>query len=237
MRSLFLTLALLAVAPALAQDGDTLVVTPGTPLATDWVTPGTTNWTVKLVQPMQQTVGTSTETYSLDGDDIVRVTTISVPMQGLNQVDSLRADAATLAPRLHRSSGGMMDLSLEFMDEGIAGTATPRNGETETIMEMTETPVFDGSWVSEIAQSLPLAEGLVARVPIYSVQGGLTDAVLTVTGQEEVDTADGTQTAWTVETQLGPQTVTSVINADTRDVLVTRLSPQPGVVIEIVPAD
>ncbi len=237
MRSLLLTLALLAVLPASAQESDTLVVAPGTALSTDWITPGTTTWTLKLVQPMKQDVGTSTETYSLDGDQVIRVSTVSIPMQGMNQTDSLRADAATLAPRFHRSTGGMMELSLEFMDEGVAGTAMPRNGETQTIMEMTETPVFDATWVGEIAQSLPLAEGLVARVPIFTVQGGVSDAILSVTGQEDVETADGTRTGWTVEMGLGPQTITSVIDVETRDVLLTRLAPQPGVLIEIVRAD
>ncbi len=238
MRSLLLiVLALLAVAPASAQaTGDTLVVSPGDALATDWITPGTTSWTLKLVQPVQQNVGTISERYDVVGDEVVRVVTVSIPMQGMTQTDSLVADAATLVPRLHRSTGGMVDASLEFMAEGIAGTSTPRDGATETVMEMTDAPVYDGAWLGEIAQSLPLAEGLVAKVPVYSVQGGVSDAVITVTGQEEVETADGARTGWTVEMNVGPQTVTTVVDAETREVLKTRLSPQPGVVIEAAPA-
>ena len=234
MRSLLLLAALLlGVTPAFAQ-ADTLQIVPGDgALVTDWIAPGTRTYTLRLVQPMQQNVGTTTETISVEGDEVVRVSVLSIPMQGMEQRDSLRAEAATLAPRYNRSTGGAADVSLEFMDEGVAGTATPRGQSTETIMEMTDAPVFDGSWVGEIAQSLPFAEGLVATVPVFTAQGGLTEAVLTVTGQETV----GERTGWTVEIDLGPQTLTQVVDVETREVLVLRLSPQPGVVIEVTPAD
>lgn len=236
MRCLLLAAALFA-APVVAQTADTLVVTPGTTLVTDWITPGTTTWTMKLVQPMQQTVGTMTREITIEGADVVRTSTLEVPMQGMSQTDVVRADAATLTPREHRSTGGMADVSLEFMAEGVVGTQTPRDGATETIMEMTDAPVFDGAWASEIAQSLPLVEGLVARIPIYSAQGGLTQVVAAVVGQEEVATAAGPRTAWTVDLDMGQMTVTTVIDAETRQALVTRFAPQPGVLIEIVPAD
>ncbi|MEM7789555.1 MAG: hypothetical protein AAF594_17685, partial [Bacteroidota bacterium] len=184
-------------------------------------------------QPMQQDVGTSTETIVLDGGEVIRTTVLSVPMQGMEQRDSLRAEAATLMPLLNRSGGGAAEVSLEFMAEGVVGTSTPRGGETETIMEMTDAPVFDGSWIGDIAQSLPFAEGLVAKAPVFTAQGGFIDAVMTVTGQETV----GDRTGWTVEIDLGPQTLTQVVDAETREMLVLRLSPQPGVVIEMTPTD
>jgi hypothetical protein len=236
MRLLFLA-ALVAAAPVAAQS-DTLLVAPGDgALATDWITPGTTTYTLRLVEPMTQNVGTSTETIAVEGGEVVRVTTVSVPMQGMEQRDSLRAVAATLAPRLQRSTGGPADVSLEFLPEGVAGTVSPRGGETVTVMEMTDAPVFDAAWIGEIAQSLPLAEGLVARVPIFSPQGGITDAVLTVTGQEQVERGGATRTAWVVEMALGPQTLTQYVDAETRESLGLRFSPQPGVVIEVVPAE
>lgn len=237
MRALLLS-ALLAAAPAALAQTDTLVVVPGDgQLATDWITPGTTDYTLRLLAPMQQDVGSSTETITVEDGTVTRVSVLSVPMQGIEQRDSLRADAATLTPLLHRSAGGAADVSLEFLPEGVAGTVAPRSGETETVMEMTDTPVFDAAWVGEIAQSLPFEEGLVARVPIYSPQGGLTDAVLTVTGQEDVERGGATRTAWVVEMAVGPQTLTQLVDVETRESLGLRLSPQPGVELEIVQAD
>ena len=234
MRPLLLA-ALLAAVPAAAQT-DTLVVRPGDgQLVTDWVTPGTRSYTLRVVSPVQQDVGTSTETVTVEDGTVVRVSALSVPMQGLEQRDSLRADAATLAPRLHRSTGGVADVSLEFMDEGVAGTVAPRSGATETVLEMTDAPVFDAAWAGEIAQSLPFRDGLVARAPVYSPQGGLTDVVYTVTGQETVERGGEARTAWAVEMDLGPQTMTQLVDAETREVLAVRLSPQPGVELEIVP--
>ena len=237
MRSLLLTAALLAAAPALAQT-DTLTVSPGDgTLVTDWIMPRTTSYALRLVQPMQQEVGTSTETLVLEDGTLVRTTTVSVPMQGMEQVDSLRADAATLAPRLHRSTGGPAEVSLEFLDEGVAGTATLPGQETQTVMEMTDAPVFDGGWLGPIAQSLPFEEGLVAKVPVFTVQGGLSDAVLTVAGQEEIERGGEARTGWTVEIDLGPQALALVVDAETREMLVLRMMPQPGVVLEMAPTD
>jgi hypothetical protein len=235
---LVLLAALLAAAPAALAQTDTLLVVPGDgQLVTDWITPGTTDYTLRLLSPMQQDVGSTTETITVEDGAVTRVSALSVPMQGVEQRDSLRADAATLAPLLHRSAGGAADVSLEFLPEGVAGTVAPRSGETEAVMEMTDTPVFDAAWLGEIAQSLPLAEGLVARVPVYSAQGGLTDAVLTVTGREEVERDGAARTAWVVEMVLGPQTLTQLVDAETRESLGLRLSPQPGVELEIVEAD
>ncbi|WP_420456557.1 hypothetical protein [Rubrivirga sp.] len=233
--SLALLAALFLAAPASAQ-ADTLVVVPGDgTLVTDWVTPGSRSYTIRLVQPMQQDIGTAVETVTVAGGEVTRVVRVSVPMQGVTQTDSLVADAATFAPRVHRSTGGAQEASLEFMDEGVVGMLTPRTGEAATVTLMTDAPVFDSAWLGEIAQSLPLAEGAVARVPVFVTQSPdeAADAVLTVTGQETM----GDRTAWTVDAQMGPMTMTYVVDAETRALLATRFSPQPGVRIEIRPAD
>ncbi len=235
MRLVLLTAALLAAVPASAQ-ADTLVVVPGDgTLVTDWVSPGTRTYTIRLTQPMQQDVGTAVETVTVAGGEVTRVVRVSVPMQGGTQTDSLVADAATFAPRIHRSSGGTQEASLEFMAEGVAGMLTPPSGEATTVTLMTDTPVFDSAWMGEIAQSLPLAEGLVARVPSFSSQSpdAPSDALLTVAGQETV----GDRTGWTVDADMGPLTLQYVVDAETRALLVTRFSPQPGVRIAILPAD
>ena len=63
------------------------------------------------------------------------------------------------------------------------------------------------------------------------------EVVLAVTGQEEVETAAGARTGWAVDADMGPFTMTYVVDAETRDLLVTRMSPQPGVAIEMVPGE
>ena len=166
-----LVLAAVLALPAAAQGAapDTLVLAPGDGvLVTDWITPGTTTYAIRVTAPVQQEVGTATETVTVADGVVTRVVRTSVPMQGVSQTDSLVADAATLAPRLHRSTGGMQGASLEFMAEGVVGVLTPRTGEAATVTLMTDAPVFDGAWAGEIARSLPFREGLVARAAVFA---------------------------------------------------------------------
>ena len=230
-----LLLAALVAAPAFAQGApaDTVTIVPGDPsLVTDWVTPGTTSYTMRLVAPMQQDVGTMTEAITVADGRIVRVTTMSVPMQGVSQTDSLVATTA-FVPLTHNSEGGPSDSSLEFMDEGVVGMVSPRQGDPTAVMLMTDTPVFDGGWISEIARSVTLTEGAVYRVPTFMTQmaDDVTHVVLTVGGLEDV----GGTAARVVEGDLGPVGFTYLVDPVTRDLLVTRFSPQPGVSLEIAP--
>ena len=234
LRSL-LALVLLATA-ASAQPSDTLTVRPGdASLVTDWMADGTQTLTLKLVQPMQQDIGSGTTTYTLSQGRVAKTTVLSIPMQGVTQTDSVTAMAGALAPLTHTSTGGRAETSLEFLDEGIVGLVTPRTGEAETVLVMTDAPVFDAAWLTEVIQSLPFAEGYVAKIPVYSAEMGdePVDIVVSVVGQETVGERDG----WTVEAAMGPMTMTHVVDAETRALLVTRLSPQPGVAIEMVPGD
>ena len=94
MRPALFALALLTAA-ASAQDApaDTLVLRPGDPtLVTDWLASGSQTTQMKLVQPMQQDVGTSTDAYTVADGRVTKVTTLSIPMQGMNQRDFRRGD-------------------------------------------------------------------------------------------------------------------------------------------------
>ena len=238
MRTLLLSVLLAATAHAQAP-ADTVSLAPGDPtLTTDWLAPGTRGYTLKLLQPMQQDVGTVSETVTVADGRVTRVTTMSVPMRGMTQTDSVVA-MSNLVPLAHVSTGGASEVSLEFMDEGVVGLVTPRQGEATTVMLMTDAPVFDGAWVAEIAQSLPFAEGYVARAPVYFTErpDEAGEVVLSVTGQETVGTGDGARLAWTVEGEVGPMTFTYLVDAETRALLETRFAPQPGFVVAIVPAD
>jgi len=237
MRAL-LAAALLAAltSTAFAQDApaDTVALVPGDgQLTTTWITPGTRTFTMRLTAPMRQDVGSATETITVTDGTVTKVTRLSVPMQNMTQTDSVIATAATLAPKLHRSSGGGADASLEFMAEGVAGVITPRQGEATTVMLMTDAPVFDSAWVGEVAQSVPFAEGAVYRLSAFANQSPdePIDVVLTVMPQETV----GERAAWPVAADLGPVTMTFLVDAETRQWLKTRFSPQPGVSLEIIP--
>ena len=243
MRTLLLAAALLATAAsgsAQTAAADTVTLRPGDPsLVTSWLTEGTRQTTMRLVQPMKQDVGTSTDTYTVADGEVVKVTTVSVPMQGMKQTATVAAQAGTLAPRRHTSTGGQAEVSLEFMDEGIVGMVTPRTGDPTTVMVMTDEPVFDGAWTGEVVRSLPFADGYVAKVPMYTPQmgDGTSDVVLSVTGQETVRTPAGDRLGWAVDAEMGPVTMTFVVDAETRDLLVTRMSPQPGMTLEMVPSE
>ena len=237
MRLALLLAAVLAL-PAAAQAPDTLAIAPGDgALVTDWLASESRTYALRVTAPVQQEVGTATETVTVADGVVTRVLRMSVPMQGVSQTDSLVADAATLAPRLHRSTGGMTEASLEFMAEGVVGVLTPRQGEAQTVTLMTDAPVFDTAWAGEIAQSLPFADGLVARVEAFTAQGAdaPVDVVYTVTGRAPVAVDGAERTAWTVETTMGPVTMTYFVDAETRAMLKTEFSPQPGVTVQIAP--
>ncbi len=230
MRLLLAALFLLAV-PTSAQTAatDTLRVVAGvTPLDASWLAAGEANYTIRLLAPMQQDIGTATERTSVADGIVTRIMTVSVPMQGMRQTDSLRAEAATLAPLTHHSTGGPRALSLEFSPEGVVGMAAG-----EAVVVPVDIPVFDASWIGEVAQSLPFAEGLVATVPAYDGQRGVVTYILRVTGQQEASGGGAPETAWIVEASSDVGTATYAISAATRQMLRTRFSPQPGVTVEI----
>lgn len=222
-------LTALLAAPASAQTDTLRVVAGVTPLDASWIAAGEATYAIRLIAPMQQDIGTATERTTLADGVVTRVTRVSVPMQGMNVTDSLRADAATLAPMTHHTTGGPRALALEFSPEGVVGMAGG-----EAVVVPMDIPVFDASWIGEVAQSLPFAEGLVATVPAYDGQRGVVTYVLRVTGQQEASGAGAPETAWIVEATSGGVSGTYAISAATRQMLRTRFSPQPGVTIEIV---
>lgn len=225
MRLLLAAFALVAV-PALAQ---TTTLTPGDALQTGWMADGETRYVLRVVEPMQQDIGTAVERMTVADGVVTRVVRLSVPMRRMTTTDSLRADAATLAPLTHHSMGGPKALALEFAPEGVVGMSG-----TDPVTEFWDAPAFDGAWVGEIAQSLPFAEGATVELAAYDGMRGLVTYTLTVTGQETVQGSDGPAPAWTVTASSGDgPTATYTIDATTRAMVRTRFSPQPGVTVEI----
>lgn len=223
---LFLAALALAAVPALAQ---TATLTPGDALDTGWMADGETRYVLRLVEPMQQDIGTAVERTTVADGVVTRVVRLSIPMRSMTTTDSLRAEAGTLAPLTHHSTGGPKTLALEFAPEGVVGMAG-----TDPVTEFFDAPAFDGSWVGEIAQSLPLAEGYAVEIAAYDGMRGMVTYTLTVTGQETVQGADGPTPAWTVVASSGDgPSATYTIDATTRAMVRTRFSPQPGVTVEI----
>ncbi|HEX9952269.1 MAG TPA: hypothetical protein VGB53_10910 [Rubricoccaceae bacterium] len=209
--------------PAAAPTG--AVLRPGdAALSTAWMTDETATYVLNLVEPMQMPVGTSTVTQTVEGDVVTSVQTISVPSQGMNETQTVRARRATLAP-VSQTMTGQQEVSLTFADGAVSGTK-----EGAPVSVALSAPVFDSSWSAEIARSLPLAEGYTATAAVYDATNGLSTVTFTVTGQEDVAGAP----AWTVESVSPSGPATYAIDVATRRLVSFRFSPQPGVVVEMV---
>lgn len=201
------------------------VIRPGDPaLDTSWMTgDDTATFALNLIEPMAMPVGTSTVTRTVAGGVVTSVQTIVVPSQGMNETQTATADLVTLRP-LSQANPGQQAVALTFTDGLVSGTKAGA-----PLSVALDLPVFDSTWASEIAQSLPLATGYTATAAVYDASNGLSTVTFTVTGQEDVDGAP----AWTVEAVSATGPTTYVIDAASRRMLRMRLSPQPGVVVEM----
>jgi hypothetical protein len=206
------------------------VLRPGDPaLVTDWMTDSEASFVIRVVEPMQMDAGTSTTRRTVSGGEVTIETTISVPMQQMEVTTVSRADAATLAPRAHTSAGGPEAQALAFTPTAVTGTKTPAEGEATGVDVALAAPVFDASMMGQIAQSLPFADGYTATVEAYDTNLGVHAITYRVTGQSEV----GGAMAWTVEAASPAGPVTYVVEAATRRLVSMRMSPQPGMVVEM----
>ena len=215
------------------------VLRPGDPaLTTSWLSDHTATYTLRVVEPMQMDAGTSTVTRTVADGVVTTETTISVPMQQMEQTVTARADAATLAP-LSSTTVGQGAASLAYTDAGVTGSRTNPEGETETIEAAFEAPVFDNAFSSEIAQSLPLDAGYSMRVEAYDPAQGVYSVMFRVTGQEDLSSVTDEETlagrmAWAVQSVAPSGEVTFYVDGETRELVMMRMSPQPGVIVEMI---
>ena len=210
--------------PAAAPTGPML--RPGDPsLDTAWLRDGeTATFALNLIEPMAMPgIGTSTVTRSVSGGVVTSIQTITVPSQGVNEAQTATADLATLRP-LSQVDAGQQAVDLTFADGQVSGTKAGA-----PVSVALDAPVFDSSWSNEIAQSLPLAMGYTATAATYDATNGLSTVTFTVTGQTDV----GGAPAWTVEAVSANGPATYVIDAATRRLVSMRISPQPGVTVEM----
>lgn len=199
---------------------------------------GTRVSTLRLVQPMQQDVGTQTERVTVDeaAGTLTVVSLVEVPMQGLALTDSTVVDLATLRPLSEVvDAGDSFQAALTYGEGGVTGTAG-----SEEVDVALDTPVFAASTVAAVVQALPLADGYQVVLPTFAAGGalssasGVTPVTVEVTGPADVDG----RSAWTVvATPEGAPATTFTLDAETREILMTQIQPQPGVVIDVVPQD
>lgn len=200
--------------------------------------PGVVQYVVRVTSPMQQDVGTMVETTTLAGGRLTRVMRMEISMGNQVQTDSVVAVWPGLAPVFStstRNRGGLLVKTATF-GAGSAATRTvsAAGAATEATVALPE-PVFGSGWGATLVGALPLAAGYTAICPTLDPETGLIMLNVAVTGSETVQTPAGAVEAWTVAVERAGKTTYYAIAKQTREMLVMRMSPQPGVELEIVP--
>ena len=141
------------------------VLRPGdAALNTSWLRDADDSFVIRVVEPVQMDAGTMTMRRTVADGVVTTVSTLTVQMQGMEVTTTAMADAATLAPVSVARTGSTGAASLSYSDGSVAGSTEPEDGDGEPIAATFEAPVFDSSWSSEIAQSLPFETGYSAAV-------------------------------------------------------------------------
>ncbi len=236
--------ALLAAAPALAQEAVSL--TPGhEDLAPDALTYEGGTFDVRTVEP-DQSIGSITQTVTMDGEYVVIVTDANAPQLGQVSRDSVRLLRSSLAPAYVVSTAPNGSVATATFDAlRVVGSYGPSGRTLPIDLELKEPAFHAGgsvlaSGAALVARALPFREGFVGTLETFSPTRRLSDVALTVAGREDVMRADGsTVSAWAVEESSEPGgTVqrTFYVDPDTRDLLKVALSTR-GTEAVIVPAD
>ena len=237
MHRLALALALVA-APAFAQDAVTL--TPGHPdLSVPAAPPASGTVEVRMIEPEAQRLGTVTQDVRLDGDVLTMVTTTSVQMAGPTTVDSTRLTWPSLTPLSNDLTKNGAANTVTFGDGTVAGSFDGGLGALPFDFDL-EAPVFPASVLPLLLVSLPFEPGYTAVVPTFSAESRFQEARFTVVGEEAIEHDGETVTAVVVE-QMGGGGLTGrfpqrhFIDPDSRELLYTDMSPQPSMLIRLVP--
>lgn len=200
-------------------------------LALDAIESEDVHLAIRLVQPQQMDAGSETRTVVVD-EDAGTVTLISdthITLAGQRLRSTLVAAYPSFAPISVSQDDGSEQTELTFADGRVSGTE-----EGEAVDAALEAPVFANPWMPVIVRTLPFAEGYSAVFHGYSAGDGVVETLLTVTGQEAVQTPGGERTAWVVDATRDERTITLRVDAETRALLSYTLTPQPGVRIDIV---
>lgn len=204
-------------------------------LETGALTSYSQDFAIRVVEPVQQEAGTHSRTLTVDeaAGTVTLESELVISMAGQRTSETLVAAYPSLAPISSEIDANGTLIELSYTDGALSGTRTAGEGDPEPIDLMIEEPVYDASWLFELARLVPFEDGY--RGTLHVAAGGeLTEIGMAVVDQEEI----GGQQAWIVEatTESGGSTEFAVADG-TRDLLRVRLRPQPGVVVDIVPAE
>lgn len=194
---------------------------------------GETVSTLNLLEPMAQPdIGTQTQRVVLDeaAGTLTLVSVVEVPMQNLVQTDSVVVAYPSLRPVSQTFGMGPVAIDLAYGDDAVTGSADLPGGAEDVDEPLADGPVFASSALGLVVQALPLADGYRAVLETYAAGGGLLPVAVEVTGPA------GSPAAYTVTaTPEGAPPTTYTVDAETREILATRSSPQQGVTIEVAP--
>lgn len=187
----------------------------------------TESYAYKLLQPVQQDLGTATRALSIDtgAGTATLITTLDTGNQSSR--DSLVARWPSMEPVSRTLTSNGTTTTITFAN----GVARRSQGE-ETKETPFGAPVFDTGWLQEIVRALPLADGYRAALEGIGPAGDPLPITVTVMGSEE----QASGRAWTVEAVPDAgAAMTFTVDDDTREVLTMQLAPQIGVLLEMTP--
>ena len=234
LRLLPVLLALLIAAPSFAQDA----ITPGHPdIDTSLIESGEANYSISIKQgPMEQTVGTVTTTLVIDEDTGQIEAIRAFEMMGQKLADTLVAAWPSLASISHVSNNPQRTLRFTVSDGMITGARNVPGEEPETFEMSVDGPVFDSSWMSTLARTLPLEDGYETTVTAFEDdEAGIGDYSLTTAGPATLELPNGQKyDVWEVAA-VNPsgETVRYFYSTSDRSLLRIAMNPQPGLEVFI----
>lgn len=193
---------------------------------------------IRVVEPMQQDMGTTSRTLTVD-DDARTATLVTTSrmgaMDGVVLRDSSVASWPSLQPLSRTITHQETRIELVFSDRGLQRTVSGSTVEpNETTLIDLDGPAFDENWVGELIRMLPLEDGYATTVESVGSKGVPAPVRVSVDALNETDAS---ARVWRVRTTSDDGwEMTYDIDDSTREVLRTRRSPQVGVVLEFEPS-
>ena len=234
LRHFALSVALLVAAPTFGQDP----LTPGNPaIDTSMLAAFAPNYIIHVKQgSMEQNIGAVAFTLSID-EEAGQIEAIrAYEMMGQKLADTLVAAWPSLASISHVSNNPQRTLRFTVSDGMITGARNVPGEEPETFEMSVDGPVFDSSWMSTLARTLPLEDGYETTVTAFEDdEAGIGDYSLTTAGPATLELPNGQKyDVWEVAA-VNPsgETVRYFYSTSDRSLLRIAMNPQPGLEVFI----